>query len=103
MKGLRIELGGKALYILAGNNSFGAPEAHTYCKIFKPFDHGTSPIEAASFLLFRETSDACPRIRLCINRTGSKAFGAINDDLLPMPAARRIAADIAKLPELLCR
>ena len=27
----------------------------------------------------------------------------INDDLLPMPAARRIAADIAKLPELLCR
>ena len=42
-----------------------------------------------------------PRIRLCIlNRTGSKAFGARNhDDLLPMPAARRIAADIAKLPE----
>ena len=36
--------------------------------------------------------------------TGSKAFGARNhDDLLPMPAARRIAADIAKLPELLCR
>ena len=39
MERLRIELSGKALDILAADNSFWALEAHAHCEIFKPFDH----------------------------------------------------------------
>jgi hypothetical protein len=48
MKGLRIELSSEALDISAGKELFGTLKAHTYCKIFKPFDHVSPPIRAES-------------------------------------------------------
>ena len=44
-----------------------------------------------------------PPLRPSIGLVQRPLARVTNDDLLPMPAARRIAADIAKLPELLCR